>query len=261
MTNEIKIFESAEFGKIRTAGTSEEPLFCLADVCCAVGITNPRNVKTRLDEEDVRLVDTPTSGGMQKITFVTESGLYETIIRSDSERAKPFRKWVTGEVLPSIRKTGQYSLRDISRKELAVMVIQAEEEKERLQLEIKSKEQEIQDLGEKLQEAQPKVAYYDIILNSRSTMLITQIAQDYGMSAKKLNKILEGMHIQHKMNGQWILYAKYQNMGYVHSKPVTIQHSDGRDAVKLNTEWTQKGRLFLYDKLKGCGILPMIERE
>lgn len=107
--NDLRIFNSPIFGEIRTAGTSEEPLFCLSDVCKAIGIANARNVKERLDEEDVHLVDTLTQGGMQKITYVTESGLYDTIIRSDSENAKPFRKWVTSEVLPSIRKTGMYA--------------------------------------------------------------------------------------------------------------------------------------------------------
>lgn len=106
----IEIFKNERFGEVRVAGTSEQPLFCLADVCKAIGITNARNVKDRLDEEDVRLVDTLTAGGMQKLTYVTESGMYDVIMRSDSDKAKPFRKWVTSEVLPSIRKTGSYSV-------------------------------------------------------------------------------------------------------------------------------------------------------
>ena len=104
--NNISIFKNERFGEVRVAGTSEEPLFCLADVCKAIGISNARNVKDRLDSEDVHLVDTLTNGGIQKLSYVTESGLYDVIIRSDSEKAKPFRKWVTGEVLPSIRKHG-----------------------------------------------------------------------------------------------------------------------------------------------------------
>ena len=112
MENAIKIFENEEFGNIRVA-TSEnnEPLFCLADVCAVIDITNARNVKSRLDPDDVRLVDTIDSMGRnQKVTFVTESGLYDVVIRSDSEKAKPFRKWITAEVLPSIRKTGGYTV-------------------------------------------------------------------------------------------------------------------------------------------------------
>lgn len=106
----LKIFENASFGEIRVAGTSENPLFCLADVCKAIGIANARDVRNRLDEDDVVLTDTIDSmGRTQQANFVTEAGLYDVIIRSDSEKAKPFRKWVTSEVLPSIRKTGSYS--------------------------------------------------------------------------------------------------------------------------------------------------------
>ena len=107
----IEIFKNESFGEVRVAGTSEEPLFCLADVCKAIGIANAGNVRSRLDEDDVRLTDTVDSlGRVQQVTYVTESGLYDVIIRSDSERAKPFRKWVTSVVLPSIRKTGGYSV-------------------------------------------------------------------------------------------------------------------------------------------------------
>ena len=111
--NSIEIFKNERFGEIRVAGTSDEPLFCLADVCRAIGISNVGNVKSRLDDDDVRLTDTTDSlGRTQQINFVTESGLYDVIIRSDSEIAKPFRKWITSEVLPSIRKTGKYDIAD-----------------------------------------------------------------------------------------------------------------------------------------------------
>lgn len=113
MEQNIQIFNNESFGTIRVAGTSVEPLFCLADLCSAIGVVNHRNVKTRLDESDVRSVDTPTYNQhgaevIQPLTYVTESGMYDVIIRSDAESAKPFRRWVTSEVLPTIRKTGSY---------------------------------------------------------------------------------------------------------------------------------------------------------
>jgi anti-repressor protein len=80
------------------------------------------------------------------------------------------------------------------------------------------------------------------------------------MSAKRLNKILEELKVQRKVNGQWILYAPYIGQGYVHSKPFDITRHDGRPDVVMNTEWTQKGRLFLYDGLKNHGIIPLIEQ-
>ena len=107
----IEIFKNENFGEVRVAGTSEEPLFCLADVCKAIGIANARDVKNRLDAEDVVQTDTLTNGGVQRLSYVTESGLYDVIIRSESEKAKPFRRWVTKEVLPSIRKHGSYSIK------------------------------------------------------------------------------------------------------------------------------------------------------
>lgn len=121
-------------------------------------------------------------------------------------------------------------------------------------------EQQVLELTNEIEAMQPKVSYYDTILKSRSTVTTTQIAQDYGMSAVKLNKILEELRVQHKVNGQWILYAPYIGKGYVHSMPVDIVRSNGIADVVMNTTWTQKGRLFLYEGLKNHGILPKIEQ-
>ena len=147
-------------------------------------------------------------------------------------------------------------------------LIKAEKEKQQLALENKQKDETIitiskanVELGNKITEMLPKVSYYDRILQSTATMTITQIAQDYGMSAIAMNKELESMRIQHKERGQWILYAQFLKGGYVHSRAVDIIRRDGRHDVKYNTEWTTKGRLFLYEALKGKGILPLIEQE
>ena len=121
-------------------------------------------------------------------------------------------------------------------------------------------EQQVLALTSEIEQMQPKISYYDTILASKATVTTTQIAQDYGMSAKRLNKILEELKVQRKVNGQWILYAPYIGQGYVHSKPFDITRHDGRPDVVMNTEWTQKGRLFLYDGLKNHGIIPLIER-
>lgn len=141
-------------------------------------------------------------------------------------------------------------------------------ENERLLIENTQKDETITEQGEQIikltsdiSQMQPKVDYCDIILRSTSTVLITQIAQDYGMSAKTFNKVLSEMKIQHRVNNQWILYAPYISQGYVQSKPVNIQLADGSTKVRLNTEWTQRGRLFLYEKLKKVDILPLIEKN
>ena len=115
-------------------------------------------------------------------------------------------------------------------------------------------------LTSEIEQMQPKVTYYDMVLNNKSTVLTTQIALDYGMSAKAFNKLLYEMRIQHKVGDQWILYAPYISHGYMHSKPIEITRHDGRKEIKYNSEWTQKGRLFLYDELKKVGTFPLIER-
>lgn len=109
-------------------------------------------------------------------------------------------------------------------------------------------------------ELQPKANYVDMILQSKSLVTITQIAKDYGMSGRKLNKILKELKIQYKVGGQWVLYSKYQKGGYVHSRTIDITRTDGRADVTMQTEWTQKGRLFLYEELKKHGYVPVIEQ-
>ena len=147
-------------------------------------------------------------------------------------------------------------------------LVKAEEEKQQLAFENKKQQEQIitisktnMELGNKITEMLPKVSYYDKILQSNATMTVTQIAQDYGMSAVMMNKELEAMQIQHKVRGQWILFAPFLKGGYVHSRAVDIIRKDGQHDVKYNTEWTTKGRIFLYESLKAKGILPLIEQE
>ena len=177
-------------------------------------------------------------------------------------------KYVT--VFNAMKKQIEQSKPSVPQNYLEVLksLVKAEEEKQQLALENKQKDETIitiskanVELGNKITEMLPKVSYYDRILQSNATMTITQIAQDYGMSAIAMNKELESMRIQHKERGQWILYAQFLKGGYVHSRAVDIIRKDGRHDVKYNTEWTTKGRIFLYEALKGKGILPLIEQE
>lgn len=125
---------------------------------------------------------------------------------------------------------------------------------------VKSLSTEISVKNQIIGELKPKADYYDEILKNPGLVTITQIAKDYGMSGKKMNEILHDIGIQYKQSGQWLLYSKYHCMGYTHSETVDITRSDGRPDVKMNTKWSQKGRIFLYDKLKENGILPVIEQ-
>ena len=260
--NEIKVFDNPQFGKVRTSGTSENPLFCLPDVCKALGL-NASHVRERL-EDGVVSTDTITDnlGRTQVANFVNEDGLYDVILDSRKPEAKTFRKWVTSEVLPSIRKTGQYSANIPQTFSQALMLAaRQQEEIERQKAALAQQGEEIVKLSNEVMAMKPKATYYDLILNNPSTVTITQIAQDYGMSAKRFNQILCDFRIQHKVNKQWILYADNINKGYVQSKPTSIPLANGTEKVVYNTEWTQKGRIFLYEKLKRNGILPMIENK
>lgn len=143
----------------------------------------------------------------------------------------------------------------------ALMLAAKQQEKiEQQQLALESKNKEIVQLSATITEMQPKVSYVDTILSCKETVTTTQIAQDYGQSAKAFNILPRNFGVQHKVGGQWILYAKYLPCGYVQSETVSITHRDGSAGSVMHTKWTQKGRLFLYNELKKHEILPLIEK-
>ena len=179
--NTIKIFENEQFGKVRIAmSENNEPFFCLADVSGVIGIANARNVRSRLEEDDVRQMDTIDSlGRNQQVTFITESGLYDVIIRSDSEKAKPFRKWVTSEVLPSIRKHGAYMTNETLEKALTspdFLIQLATNLKEEKQKRIEA-EQKAEVAEQKIQQDAPKVLFADAVSTSHRSCLIAELAK------------------------------------------------------------------------------------
>ena len=141
-----------------------------------------------------------------------------------------------------------------------MLAAKQQERIEQQQLALESKNKEIVQLSTTITEMQPKVSYVDTILSSKETVTTTQIAQDYGQSAKAFNILLRNFGIQRKVGGQWILYAKYLSNGYVQSETFSVVHRDGSAGSVMHTKWTQKGRLFLYEELKKHEILPLIEK-
>lgn len=170
-----------------------------------------------------------------------------------------FAIWCNDRIMELLTR-GYTTLDTISRKDLARLILESEEEKERLQLHLTVQNEQMSEMGNKIVELTKKTDYLEQILQSKETVTITQIAQDYGMSARKFNQILSECRIQRKVNGQWILYSPYNTRGYVHSHTTEIKHKNGSTSTVLNTEWRQSGRIFLYEFLKEKGILPMIEK-
>lgn len=257
--NNLKIFNNHEFGKIRTiVDGNNEPWFVGKDIAEILEYAKPRNAISRhVDEEDKKGAPIQGDlGGKQKMTIINESGLYSLIFSSKMDKAREFKRWVTSEVLPAIRKDGGYMLANKNDSEEEIMakaVLIAQKSMERLKLENKQKDQIIGEL-------KPKADYVDKILQNKSLIKVSAIAKDYGMSAQEMNKLLHELRIQYNQGGQWLLYAKIQDKGYTSSETHVYEKKDGSTDIRLLTKWTQKGRIFLYDELKKNGYLPMIER-
>lgn len=249
MGNTIQTFTNDAFGAIRTITGGGQTLFCGKDVAVALGYSNTKDALTRHCKGVGKHYPLETAGGIQQVRFITEGDLYRLIISSKLPAALKFEAWVFDEVLPTIRRHGMYAydelLADDEFLEHAIATLRAERVK-RLAAE------------QALLEAAPKVSYYDLVLQSDSLLTTTAIAKDYGLSAKKLNRILREEGIQFRQSGRWFLYAKYAEQGYTQSKT----HEYGEGQTRTHMYWTQKGRLFIYDLLKNqLGILPVIERE
>lgn len=257
--NELKIFENEQFGTIRTVEIDNTPYFVGKDVAEILGYTNPpKAIRDHVDDEDKTVNELFTVNGT-KGTLINESGLYSLILSSKLPKAKEFKRWVTSEVLPAIRKHGVYAVDEVLEDpDMLISALQAlKEEKakaKRLSETIAVQEQQISEL-------KPKASYYDVVLNCKDLVSVTEIAKDYGKSAKWLNEKLHELDIQFKQGGKiWLLYQKYAQKGYTSTKTQTYNGNDGEIHTKVHTYWTQKGRLFIYDKLKAENILPVMEK-
>lgn len=259
--NELQIFNSPEFGDIRTVEIDGKPYFVGADVAKALGYKDTVNALKQHCRGVVKHHLTDSLGRNQEASFIPEGDLYRLIMKSKLPSAEKFESWVMDEVLPSIRKHGAYMTEQVIEKALTSpdfliqLATQLKEEQEKRKL----AESEVKMKNQIISELKPKADYYDEILKNPGLVTITQIAKDYGMSGKKMNDILHSLGIQYKQSGQWLLYDRYSKNGYTHSETVDITRSDGRPDVKMNTKWTQKGRIFLYNTLKEKDILPVIE--
>ena len=257
--NEIQIFNNDEFGDIRTLEADGKILFCGSDVATALGYADaPKAIKSHCKEDGWAIYPVIDSmGRTQQAKFITEGNIYRLITHSKLPAAEKFESWVFDEVLPSIRRHGMYATDELlNNPDVAIAAFTAlkEERAKRKQLETTVSVQ-----NQQIAELQPKASYYDVVLNCSDLLSATQIAKDYGKSAKWLNTYLHEQGVQFKQSGIWLLYQKYAEKGYTSTKTQTFNGEDGKVHSKVHTYWTQKGRLFIYDLLKATGILPLIE--
>lgn len=282
-TKEIKIqvFTHPQFGEIRVTGTSEEPLFCLVDVCKVLEIKNASMAKRKLKGGGLKIIEGGSSVTNQYgdteieqknfLTFISEQNLYRLVMRSNKPQAEPFQDWVCGEVLPSIRKHGGYIFthdgdtdEDIRKRaedilqaairerdaKIALQEAMLDEQSKRLEEKSKLLDGKCKVIAEQEVEIDrllPKALYADNVLDSISCYTTTQIAKELGMTAQELNRLLCAERIQYYQSGQYLLYAEYAHRGLAKSRT----HFDlyvGRDTVctRMYLVWTERGRKLIH---------------
>lgn len=270
MTNEIQVFSNEKFGQVRGLMIGNEPWLVGKDVALGLLYSNPQKaIRDHVDPEDRTVNESFTVNGTPA-TLINESGLYSLIFGSKLEKAKQYRRWVTSEVLPTIRKTGGYvhnsevfidnylPFADDTTKQLFRLTLDVVDKQNK---EIAANRKEIAEKSAIIEEMTPKASYYDLVINSPSLVPITAIAKDFGLSAIALNRLLHTEGIQFLNNNMWVLYQKYADKGYVGTKTYAYPNKAGKMVnTRMQTFWTQKGRLFIYNLLKGKGILPIMER-
>lgn len=259
----VRTFTNSQFGSIRTMEREDTVWFVGKDIAAILGYSDTNKaIAMHCDDEDKKLNDKSSSSfGQRGATLINESGLYSLILSSKLPKAKEFKHWVTSEVLPSIRKHGVYmtpqtlteSLKNPDSLITILETLKAEQEKSASLAETVTQQEK------QIEELRPKGEYYDIVLATPNLMNITEIAKDYGISPKIFNIVLNQLEIIYKNNGRWVLYHALTQEGLAKSNTYTFVDYYGRPNSALNLQWTQKGRLYIYNRLKEVGILPMVE--
>ena len=265
----MQVFNNETFGNVRVKIINDEPWFMGRDVCKALGYVNNRKaLQDHVDTEDKRdgVTIRDSIGRMQKGIVVNESGLYSLILSSKLDSAKDFKRWVTSEILPTIRKTGGYVNNDemfintylpnadeqtkIMFKSSLTAIRELNGKIDTLNGEIKKLDGQVSELGNKVEVMTPKAEYYDDVLQSEGLVSITTIAKDYGKSALWMNNFLHQHKVQFKQNNTWVLYAKHSGKGYTKSK---TYYNEKTGRSKVTMYWTQKGREAIDRMMKYYG--------
>jgi prophage antirepressor-like protein len=250
---DLQIFNNDRFGQVRIVPVDGELMFVAKDVCDCLEITKYRDAISRLDSDERGSVKLDTPGGKQDIAAINEYGLYNLVLSSRKPEAKEFKRWITHDVIPAIRKTGSYSMVIPQTLPEALRAYADEVESHNATKAIVAQQEQ------QIAEFKPVKDYVDKILSSKSCLAITQIAADYGLSAQELNKILHEAGLQRKVGDQWILYKQHMSKGFTKSETFTFCRSDGRLDSKITTKWTQKGRLEIHSILTKLNIHAVCE--
>lgn len=229
---------------VRTLVIDGQPYFVGNDVSTILGYSNYRNaVVNHVDDEDKQRTQIEYAGQKRSMTVINESGLYSLILSSKLPQAKEFKHWVTSEVLPAIRKTGAYQAKPKDNYQIPATYGEA------LQL--------AATLQTKIEHDAPSLKYFHDQMRNPGLMTTTEIAKDYGWSARKLNKYLESKGVIYRQGNKWVIYQKYADKGYSQYEPFPYDNNKG---VKNNLKWTQRGKKFIYDLLAEDGIRPVLEQ-
>lgn len=250
MDNQIKLFNSPQFGQIRTAGTPEDPQFCLVDICAVLDLT-PSKVAQRLSDDVLSKYPIPDNLGREQVTnFVNEDGLYDVILDSRKPEARAFRKWITSEVLPEIRKSGGYMVvseqdSDMDIMARALMIAQKTIESRDQRIQMLEGERDLLQTQNKLMA--PKAKYTDEVLQSTSTITFTELAKELNFrSAHAMLEKLVAARVLYRQSGRYLPMAKYSDKGYFDCRVHRFLYSDGTIGTNTSTVVTEKGRQFFH---------------
>lgn len=260
---DITIFNNDLFGSVRVTVVDNEPLFCLADICKAVELQNPSSVKMRLDPQDVQMIDLHAlNSGQETIgntiaTFVTESGFYDVILSSSSPKVRPFKRWVTHDVLPAIRKSGGYiaaKAEDTPEEIMARALLVAQDTLRRREERIAMLQQENATQQEKIEQDAPKVLFAEAVSTSKTSILIGELAKVIKQNGVDMgqNRLFKWL----RSNGYLCRHGEHYNtptqkameMGLFEIKEHSVLRPDGSVMITRTTKVTGKGQVYFVNK-------------
>ena len=254
--NELKLFQSPIFGKVRTVVINGQVMFAATDVAKCLGYANPQKaVRDHCKSAGVNEMDTPTNGGIQKVKFITKGNIIRLVASSELPQAEEVESWIFDEVIPTVLETGGYiaTKQDDTPEEImarALTIAQAtlakrEERLKQLEAETEQQQATIELQDKEIKEAAPKVNYYNNHLQSVNTLTSTQIAKQIGMDAEKLHKKLKEANVIYRQSGQWLLHSPYSAWGLHSTRTQPYTRSAGSIGTNIYTVWTEKGRRFI----------------